>query len=87
MIDAATAEQIIERRQQRQTYRQIARVLGIGESTMARILKRKGLNRFAALSPRKADNRYEHDAPGISCIWTSRSLDASSDQVRSCRQR
>ncbi|NAW32929.1 IS481 family transposase [Halomonas alimentaria] len=62
--DAATVEQIIERRQQRQTYRQIAQALGIGESTVARILKRKGLNRLAALSPPRPDNRYEHDAPG-----------------------
>src|SRR5690554_477106 len=31
-INAATVEQIIERRQQRQTYRQIAQALGIGQS-------------------------------------------------------
>ncbi|ATJ81412.1 IS481 family transposase [Halomonas beimenensis] len=62
--DAATVEQVIERRQQRQTYRQIARALGIGQSTVARILKRKGLNRLALLSPARPDNRYEHDAPG-----------------------
>ena len=62
--DVATVEQIIERRQQRQTYRQIAQALGIGQSTVARILKRKGLNRLAVLSPPRPDNRYEHDAPG-----------------------
>ncbi|MCL7942245.1 helix-turn-helix domain-containing protein [Halomonas sp. ATCH28] len=38
-------EQIIECRQQRQTYRQIAQALGVGQSIVARILKRKGLNR------------------------------------------
>jgi hypothetical protein len=57
-------EQIFQRRQQRQTYRQIAQALGIGQSTVARILKRKGLNRLAVLSPARPDNRYEHDAPG-----------------------
>lgn len=62
--DAATVGQIIERRQQRQTYRQVAQALGIGESTVARILKRRGLNRLAALSPARPDNRYEHDAHG-----------------------
>lgn len=62
--DAATVKQLIERRQRRQTYRQIAQALGIGQSTVARILKRKGLNRLAALSPARPDNRYEHEAPG-----------------------
>lgn len=62
--DAANVEQVIERRQQRQTYRQIAQALGIGQSTVARLLKRQGLNRLAALSPARPDNRYEHDAPG-----------------------
>lgn len=56
--------QIIERRQRRQTYRQIAQALRVGQSTVARILKRKGLNRLALLSPAPPDNRYEHDAPG-----------------------
>ncbi len=44
-------EQFIERRRQRQAYRQIAQRLGIGHSTVARLLARKGLNRLAALEP------------------------------------
>lgn len=62
--DAATVEQVIERHQQRQTYHQIAQALGIGQSTVARILKRRGLNRLALLSPARPDNRHEHDTPG-----------------------
>ncbi|RRR73208.1 IS481 family transposase [Halomonas sp. 3H] len=62
--DPATVEQIIECRQRRQTYRQIAEALGIGRSTVARILRREGLNRLAALEPARPDNRYEHEAPG-----------------------
>ncbi|GAA0564380.1 hypothetical protein GCM10008997_10830 [Halomonas salifodinae] len=57
-------EHIIARRQQRQTYRQIAQALGVGHSTVARILKRAGLNRLAVLAPARPANRYEHEAPG-----------------------
>ncbi|MDZ7803821.1 IS481 family transposase [Thiohalophilus sp.] len=64
----ATAEpvraQIIERRRQRQTYRQIAQALNLGHSTVARLLQREGLNRLGALAPGRPDNRYEHAAPG-----------------------
>ncbi len=56
--------QILARRRQRQTYRQIAQAVGIGEGTVARILKYAGLNRLAYLDPPKRDNRYEHAAPG-----------------------
>lgn len=59
-----TLEQVIEQRRQRQTYRQIAVQLGIGHSTVARLLEREGLNRLSALAPARAANRYEHDAPG-----------------------
>lgn len=60
----AVRESVASRRRQRQTYRQIAQALGIGHSTVARILQRAGLNRLSALEPAKPDNRYEHDAPG-----------------------
>ena len=60
----AVVKQIIERRQQRQTYRQIAQALGVGQSTVARILKREGLNRLAAQAPARPANRYEHEASG-----------------------
>ena len=55
---------VIKLRRQRQTYRQIALTLGLGQSTVARILVRAGLNRLSHLEPARPDNRYEHDAPG-----------------------
>jgi transposase InsO family protein len=63
-VSAPLRERIIERRRGRHTYHQIAQELGISESTVARIVERAGLNRLAALSPARPDNRYEHEAPG-----------------------
>lgn len=57
-------QQVLARRKRRQTYRQIAEELDIGLSTVARLLKRAGLNRLSDLDPPKPDNRYEHAAPG-----------------------
>lgn len=61
---AALCVSAIDRRRQRQTYGQIAQSLGIGHGTVARLIKRRGLNRLAALEPAKPDNRYEHASPG-----------------------
>ena len=61
---AQRIDQVIKRRRQRQSYRQIALGLNLGQSTVARILKRAGLNRLAYLDPPKPANRYEHAAPG-----------------------
>jgi transposase InsO family protein len=61
---AKCVAQVIERRRQRQTYRQIALALDLGHSTVARILKRAGLNRLAYLDPPRPANRYEYPAPG-----------------------
>ncbi|WP_297527482.1 IS481 family transposase [Thiohalobacter sp.] len=60
----ALVRQVLARRRQRQTYRQIARELGIGMSTVARLLKAAGLHRLSHLDPPRPDNRYEHAAPG-----------------------
>lgn len=64
----ATAEhlvtQVLQRRRERQTYRQIALELKLGHSTIARIVQRAGLNRLAALEPPRPVNRYEHAHPG-----------------------
>ncbi|ATJ81936.1 IS481 family transposase [Halomonas beimenensis] len=60
----AIRAQVIARRRQRQTYRQIAEQVGIGHSTVARLLEREGLNRLSVLAPAPLENRYEHDAPG-----------------------
>jgi len=57
-------QQVLARRRQRQTYRQITEELGIGLSTVARLVRAAGLNRLAYLDPPRPDNRYEHDAPG-----------------------
>jgi transposase InsO family protein len=57
-------QQILARRRQRQTYRQIAEELGIGLSTVSRLVRAAGLNRLAYLDPPRPANRYEHDAPG-----------------------
>ncbi|MFB0770133.1 IS481 family transposase, partial [Aeromonas salmonicida] len=54
----------IELRKQRQTYRHISKSLGIGHSTVARILQRRGLNRLANLEPAAPVQRYEHEKPG-----------------------
>lgn len=57
-------DQVLTERRQRRTYRQIADTLEIGQSTIARILRRAGLHRLAELEPPRPDNRYEHHAPG-----------------------
>jgi transposase InsO family protein len=61
---AAICDAVVDRRRQRQTYRQIAQPLGIGHSTVARLLKARGMNRLAALEPARPENRYEHPLPG-----------------------
>jgi transposase InsO family protein len=63
-LSAQCRERIIERRQARQTYRQISRELGVGHSSVARVLCRQGLNRLANLAPAKPVQRYEYDHPG-----------------------
>jgi transposase InsO family protein len=60
----AVVAQLIERRQQRQTYRQIAGDLGLAASTVGRLLKRSGLNRLAHLEPAAPVTRYEYESPG-----------------------
>lgn len=50
-IDDLRQQRIIELRKQRQTYRHINQSLGIGHSSVARILQRMGLNRLANLEP------------------------------------
>ncbi|MDR7022448.1 transposase InsO family protein [Aeromonas salmonicida] len=63
-IDDLRQQRIIEPRKQRQTYRHISQSLGIGHSTVARILQRMGLNRLANLEPAPPVQRYEHEKPG-----------------------
>lgn len=56
--------QVIEQRRRRQTYRQISQQCGMGQSTIARWLRRAGLNRLASLEPAAPVVRYEHPEPG-----------------------
>jgi len=63
-LDPKCRERVVELRKQRQTYRQISRDLRVGYSTVARILRRQGLNRLANLEPVEPTTRYEHERPG-----------------------
>ena len=55
---AAVQAIIIEQRRERRTYRQIGQALGVGQSTIARLLRRHGLNRLAGLEPARPVVRY-----------------------------
>jgi transposase len=63
-LSAERRASIIERRKRRQSYRQISQALGVGHSTIARVLQRAGLNRLSSLEPAEPVQRYEYDAPG-----------------------
>ena len=58
------AQQVIEHRRERWTYRQIAQHLAVAASTVGRLVKRAGLHRLAELEPARPANRYEYPAPG-----------------------
>ena len=60
----AIADQLMEKRRARQTYRQIAGQLPVAPSTIARLLRRAGLHRLAELEPAAPANRYEYGQPG-----------------------
>lgn len=60
----ALVEQLIELRRSRKTYRQIAQILGLAVSTVARRLKQAGFHRLAELEPAPAVVRYEYANPG-----------------------
>lgn len=63
-LPQAVQAQVIEQRRSRQTYRQISQQCGVGQSTIARWLRRAGLNRLAALEPPAPIVRYEYAEPG-----------------------
>lgn len=56
--------QIVAHRRVRHSYRQIGLALGLGQSTVGRVLQRRGLNRLALLEPAAPVTRYEYPAPG-----------------------
>lgn len=63
-LPQAVQAQVIEQRRSRQTYRQISQHCGVGQSAIARWLRRAGLNRLAALEPAAPIVRYEYAEPG-----------------------
>ncbi len=56
--------QIEALRRQRWTIRRIGAFVGISRATVARVLRRLGLNRLRALEPAQPPRRYEHESPG-----------------------
>lgn len=60
----AVVEQNKERRRKRQTYLTISKALGVGNSTISRLMRAHGLNRPCRLEPPKEVIRYEYDQPG-----------------------
>jgi len=62
--EEATRDRIVALRGEWRTVRQIARVVGVGASTVARICRAAGLSRLRHLEPPEAPVRYERDKPG-----------------------
>ena len=60
----ARERRIEELRRRRQTALQIARGLGVPRSTVAAVLKRRGLERLSKLTPKPPIVRYERERPG-----------------------
>jgi transposase InsO family protein len=61
---AAVVERVEALRRQRWTGTQIALEVGVSPATVSRILRRRGLNRLAALEPAEPVRRYEREHPG-----------------------
>ena len=58
-------EQVAELRRQHWPYHAIAFKLNLSKSTVARILKARGLNRLSVLEPKPPPRRFEVRAPGV----------------------
>ena len=56
--------QIEALRRQRWTISRIGAFVGISRATVARVLRRLGLNRLRAMEPAQPPRRYQHEAPG-----------------------
>jgi len=63
-IEPGKALLIVELRRRRLVQAQIARSVGVSESTVSRVLSRAGLSKLSDLEPREPIQRYEHEAPG-----------------------
>ena len=60
----ATCDAVEALRRQRYTGKQIAAEVGVSQSTVSRILKRRGLNKLSALEPAEPIRRYEREKAG-----------------------
>ncbi|GEM90594.1 IS481 family transposase [Oceanithermus desulfurans NBRC 100063] len=56
---------VVELRRRRWTYHAIAFKLNLSKSTVARVLKARGLNRLSVLEPKPLPKRFEVKAPGV----------------------
>jgi transposase len=63
-LDPQQLQQAVELRQQRCTLRRIARLLLVPITTLARAMRRLGLNRLRNLEPRVPVQRYQWEQPG-----------------------
>lgn len=63
-IAAEVGEQILVLRRERRTMRQVAAIVGVSTSTVARVCKGAGLSRLRSLEPIPPPIRYERDTPG-----------------------
>lgn len=63
-IAPSTRAQVLRLRRERRTMHQIARVVGISMSSVARICRGAGLSRLKNLEPTGPTIRYERDEPG-----------------------
>ena len=63
-LDATRVGLILELRRARKTILQIAQALKLDRSRVARVLRRHGLSRLAALEPKPLVRRYEWERPG-----------------------
>ena len=63
-IDPGKALLIVELRHRHMLQAQIARSVGVSESTVSRVLARAGLSKLSDLRPVELVQRYEHEAPG-----------------------
>ena len=63
-IDPGKALLIVELRHRLMLQGQIARSVGVSESTVSRVLARAGLSKLSDLRPVEPVQRYEHEAPG-----------------------
>ena len=63
-IEPGKALLIVELRRRCMLQAQIARSVGVSESTVSRVLARAGLSKLSDLRPVEPVQRYEHEAPG-----------------------